>query len=256
MPGFRNRQYGEQSRADYYSSSSPAITTTAAVYTAAATPSQSTEPQSSNATKNKDEDEDIINRVSKVLTLEELNQAIIVRNSQFTTEKEDTQGLTHVVLRTHTQIPVVPKSSYTFEMTVNEKRASDNSKGFGLIDSIESKEFLYNKDYPTKHTVGGFSAPIGTTCQITMILCDPSINTGVNITNPADSKLIVCVPGVTEECFHFDLVKEQKSFMGKSLTFSFYAVEESHTFIFWIEEESNDTIPTNPFSAIIYANYI
>ena len=167
-------------------------------------------------------------------------------------------GTTSVVLTTESAASVVSKGAYTCKMAIEEKRASENSKGFGFINNINSQEFFSAKDYPKTSTVGGFSTPIGSTCQLTMLLCDPNINLTstsgfTDAEREKDSKLFVRLPG--SQIFSCPLGVEGSLFFGKTLTFSFVAEEGDQTFIFWIEEDPDNTLPKNPLSVKIFASY-
>ena len=167
-------------------------------------------------------------------------------------------GTTSVTLTTESAEPVISKKSYTCKMAIEEKRASEYSKGFGFIDNIKSEKFFSAKDYPKTGTVSGFSIPIGCECQVTMLLCDPNVNLTstsgfTDAEREKDSTLFVYKPG--SEVYSCPLGAMGKSFYGKTLDFSFVAMEKDQTFLFWIEEDSDNALPKNPLSVKIYANY-
>ena len=254
MQSFREKRQQQQLQqqqgltAGYSLMSSPA--TTATMTTTAATPlvqnyTTANEEENGNA--------EIMERIALVLTKQEINQAMIIKDKVNKVDKVDNEGLTHIELTSKGQV-ALEGGAYTFEMEVKEVRATENSKGFGFIESLLHSEFFYNKDEPTKHTVGGFSAPIGTVCNVKLNIFDPALNAGGTTLSPAASTLCVCLPGA-QEILYFELSKQNKQFLGKFIPFSFEAVEGSQTFLFWVEKEST-TVSPNPFTVKIYATYV
>ena len=205
------------------------------------------------------EDTEIMDRVSTTIDVQDMGRILDIRESlRWKVRKEDEMGTTSVLLTTESAATVIPKKAYTSRMTIKENRASEFSKGFGFIDNINSQEFFSAKNYPKTSTVGGFSTPTGSTCQVTMTLCDPNVNLTstsafANAEREKDSKLFVRIPG--SDVFSYPLGTAGELFFGKTLTFAFVAEDEDQTFLFWIEEESDQTVSKNPLSATIYANY-